>query len=194
MPELIPLFSSPIFIENIKKIDLDFSEVTWANNYNNSISQDQNILSNAKFRNLLDEITPCVFEYFHGVMGVNTETEIYITESWLNKTEKGEKHHRHWHPNSVVSGIVYLAGNENSGFTTFIKGQYESLEFEVQHSNLYNSKSWSIEPINNRILIFPSKLEHMVDEYQGDIPRITLSFNTFIRGYVNSLPLTRLQI
>jgi uncharacterized protein (TIGR02466 family) len=141
----------------------------------------------------MPSISRSINEYFYGVMGIKEQTEIFITESWLNKTEKGQTHHRHWHPNSVISGIVYLQGDETSGFTRFITNRYDQLEFEIENTNIYNSKSWSIDPLKNRILLFPSNVEHLVEEYQSDLPRITLSFNTFVRGNINSLPLTRLS-
>lgn len=193
MPELIPLFSKPIYISSIDIDPLDLSEIDWAKNFNNSISKNQNILSHDKFSAVLSCLSTNINDYFYGVLGVAQQTEIFITESWLNKTEKGQSHHRHWHPNSIISGIIYLQGDEKSGHTKFITGQYDLLEFEITQPNLYNSKSWSIEPIRNRVIIFPSNLEHLVEEYTGEIPRITLSFNTFVNGTINSLPLTRLS-
>ena len=44
------------------------------------------------------------------------------------------------------------------------------------------------------MILFPSNVEHMVQEYLGDTPRITLSFNSFVRGNVNTDPLTRLSL
>jgi uncharacterized protein (TIGR02466 family) len=127
-------------------------------------------------------------------MQTSQQTEIYITESWLNKTEKGQSHHRHWHPNSVISGVVYLAGDPESGHLRFITSQYNTLEFEIAETNIYNAKSWASPGIPGSIILFPSNLEHLVDEYQGDIPRISMSFNTFVKGKINNLPLTRLSV
>ena len=33
--------------------------------------------------------------------------KLVITQSWLNKNKKGESHHEHVHPNSMVSGVWY---------------------------------------------------------------------------------------
>lgn len=192
MAELIPLFSNPVFVSEIDNLSLDFSKIKWAKNYNNFISESQNVLEDREFSKLLPSISAAITEFFYGVMSVSQNTEIFITESWLNKTENGQSHHRHWHPNSVISGIVYLEGDETSGHTRFITSRYDQLEFEIENPNIYNSKSWSIQPIKNRILLFPSHIEHLVEEYQGVTSRITLSFNTFVRGTINSSPLTRL--
>lgn len=68
------------------------------------------------------------------------------------------------------------------------------IEYNILDSNLYNSRSWSVTPEKGSMLIFPSNVEHMVEEYLGDTPRVSLAFNTFIRGNVNSDPLTRLTL
>lgn len=192
--ELVPLFSKPVFKSKLTNIDVDLSTITWARNYQNWISQSQDVLNLEPFKKLSEEICAKVADYFYGVMGVTQQTEMYITESWVNKTEKGQSHHRHWHPNSIVSGVVTLAGDPTTGHLRFITSQYDMLEFELSSPNLYNSKSWSIPSEPGNIVLFPSNLEHLVEEYQGDTPRITLSFNTFVRGKINTLPLTRLAV
>lgn len=192
--ELFPLFSQPIFKSTISSTDVDLSTIKWARNYNNWISESQDVLNLEPFKNISSEICDKVAEYFYGILKISTETQLYITESWINKTEKGQSHHRHWHPNSILSGVVILSGNSETGRLKFITSQFDTLEFEVTESNLYNSKSWSIPSVSGNIIIFPSNVEHLVEEYQGDEPRISLSFNTFVKGKINDLPLTRLKI
>jgi uncharacterized protein (TIGR02466 family) len=191
---LWPLFSKPIFRTSVDLTGLDLSKVEWIENYNNWISKSQNILEQPGFETLSQSAFDGVCEYFYGIMRANEKAEIAITESWLNKTEKGQIHHRHYHPNSIFSAIVYLQSEGESGQTKFITSEYQTIEYDIDESNLYNSKSWSITPKAGDMLVFPSSVEHMVTEYLGNTPRITLSFNTFLRGQINSLPLTRLSI
>jgi uncharacterized protein (TIGR02466 family) len=191
---LWPLFSKPIFKTSLDVSSLDLSKVEWTENYNNCISKSQNILEQPEFEKISQASFDGVCEYFYGIMRANQKAEIAITESWLNKTEKGQIHHRHYHPNSIFSAIVYLDSEGESGQTKFITSEYQTIEYDIDESNLYNSKSWSITPKVGDMLIFPSSVEHMVTEYQGNTPRVTLSFNTFLRGQINSLPLTRLSI
>ena len=98
------------------------------------------------------------------------------------------------HPNSIISGIVYLASEGTSGGTKFITSQYDTIEYGIQNANIYNSRSWTVDPEVGTMILFPSNVEHMVQEYLGDTPRITLSFNSFVRGNVNTDPLTRLSL
>jgi uncharacterized protein (TIGR02466 family) len=192
--ELWPLFSKPIFRTPIDLSNLDLSKVKWARNYNNWISENQDVLDQPDFQNLREQVYGGLSEYFYGIMNASNNVEIYITESWFNKTEKGQSHHRHWHPNSLVSGIVYIASEGTSGSTRFITSQFDTIEYNISESNIYNSRSWGIVPEVNTMMLFPSNVEHLVEEYLGDSPRITLSFNTFVKGNINVDPLTRLSL
>jgi uncharacterized protein (TIGR02466 family) len=191
---LWPLFSKPVFKTFVDTATVDLSSVKWGRNYQNFISASQNILNEPGFETLAENVYSGLAEYFYGVMAAKDDVEIYITESWLNKTEKGQSHHRHWHPNSLISGVLYLDSEGDTGRIRFITSQYDTIEYSMADSNLYNSRSWSITPEPGSMLLFPSSVEHLVDEYQSDTPRISLSFNTFVRGNINSDPLTRLSI
>ena len=189
-----PLFSKPIFKRPVDISNVDLSSVKWARNYNNWISESQNVLAEPEFENLAESVYDGLCEYFYGVMQAKDNVEIYFTESWFNKTEKGQIHHRHWHPNSIISGIVYLAAEGTSGGTKFITSHYDTIEYGINSANIYNSRSWTVDPEVGTIVLFPSNVEHMVTEYLGETPRITLSFNSFVRGTVNTDPLTRLSL
>lgn len=194
MSSVFPLFSRPVFQTSIELPQVDLSSVKWGKNYFNQISEDQMVLNDPKFRPLAEKVYEGLCEYFYGVMRARNSIEIGFTESWFNKTEKGQLHHRHWHPNSIYSGIVYLAGEGVSGKTRFISSHYETVEYNIDEANIYNSKSWSVDPIVGTMLVFPSCVEHLVEEYEGNEPRITLSFNTFVKGNINTDPLTRLTL
>ena len=36
-----------------------------------------------------------------------------ITQSWINFTKKGEYHHPHAHPNSLISGVFYVEADKD---------------------------------------------------------------------------------
>ena len=193
--EIYPLFAKTIVRTQIDLEGTDLSKIEWSQNYQNEISNSQNVLDEPNFTKLRKECMKGINDYFHGVMKVSEDTEIYITESWFNKTNKGQTHHRHWHPNSTLSAIVFMSGEQGKGGnTSFITSQYDTLEFDITEANLWNSKSWSVEPSVGTMLIFPSSVEHLVQPYEGDEPRISLSFNTFVKGKLNQQTLTRLEV
>ena len=192
--QLWPLFSKPIFKTHLDVSKVDLSSIKWAKNYQNWISESQNVLDDPALTEFANQISDNLIEYFYGIMGASPNVKMYVTESWFNKTEKGQSHHRHWHPNSILSGVVYIDSEGDSGRIKFITSQYDTVEYNIVESNLYNSRSWSVAPEAGTMLIFPSNVEHLVEEYTGNKPRLSLSFNTFVGGDVNVDPLTRLKL
>ena len=110
--------------------------------------------------------------------------EFYITESWLNVTKPGEFHHVHYHPNSIISGVFYV-NTVPEDQINFIDPNYKikgRLEFGQKEYNLWNSAQWWVPVVNNQLTLFPSWLEHEVKRVLGVEDRISISFNTFVRG------------
>ncbi len=194
MADLIPLFCKPVYVNHVPQLNFDISNVEWIQNYTNFTSKSRNILPEIANVETIQLIYQTLSEYFYGLLGVNESTELYITESWLNKNTSGQHHHRHWHPNSIISAVICLSAVEDSGALTFITSAYETMEFEVAHANVYNSKSWSCNLKPNDIVLFPSSVEHLVEKNNSQTERITLSFNTFVKGKINTLPYTSLVI
>ena len=48
---------------------------------------------------------------------------------------------------------------------------------ESQESNIHNSMYWSIPPQRNKLLFFPSYLQHQIDKHSGENNRKSLAFN-----------------
>ena len=114
---------------------------------------------------------------------------LYITQSWVNYTKTGEYHNAHIHSNSLYSGVFYFQTEE----TDVIK--FETSESRVggplfnierKEYNLYNANGWILPVKTGKLLIFPSNLEHSVPITKSKNTRISLSFNTFIRGEIGT--------
>jgi uncharacterized protein (TIGR02466 family) len=191
---LLLLFAKPVLRSVVDIGDVDFKSLDWVINNENLTSKNRHVLKLPEFKNLKDQLYDCVCEYFYGLMQAKSDIEIYITESWVNKTEKGHSHHRHWHPNSLLSGVVYLDCDEQSGAIKFKTSQYDAIEYDVDQPNVYNSRCTGMLPRVGDVIIFPSGVEHEVEKHLGESPRYSLSFNTFIRGNISEKPLMSLGI
>lgn len=189
-----PLFSQPLYEGRIDIDSVNLDNIVWAENYSNFISTSTGVLEMPEFSILKEQVMFALQDYFYDVLSVKKQTEIYITESWLNKSLRDQMHHRHWHPNSVYSGIVIIQANKDTGLLNFVTGQYQTLEYQIETPNLFNAKTMSFCPEPGTILIFPSNLEHLVTPNESDLSRISLSFNTFFRGIVNDNPISYLQL
>jgi len=185
---LYPLFSSPVlkvkekfkmsielkkYIENLPMLDNDY----------NLISENKNILTtDEKFIELRNYISKWLNYYVFDVLRIKNVT-FYITQSWFNITRKLEKHHPHHHPNSIVSGVFHL-DDDMSNISFFDKGKMFDLEFNYKDWNLYNGKSYSFPTESNTLILFPSNTHHRVDINENEKDRISLSFNTYVKGKV----------
>ena len=123
--------------------------------------------------------------YVEQVINPKEELDFYITQSWLNITKPGESHHQHFHSNSIISGVFYIATEEDDNITFDDPNHKvrEIIKFEFEEFNLWNSATWFFSSNNNELLLFPSWLGHQVDENKkATTDRISISFNIFVKG------------
>jgi uncharacterized protein (TIGR02466 family) len=194
------IFPTPIYISKIDreltKKELSFIDKTKLdthNNEGNTTSNDNYILNNKSFKDLKDELDLRVKDYFDKVISPSNNIIPYITQSWLNYTETNQYHHKHSHPNSLVSGVFYINCHKEHDKIKFFNDNYKTIKLEVKDWNIWNSESWWFSVKTGDVILFPSSLTHMVETKQGDNTRISLAFNVFIKGTVgNNKNLTEL--
>ena len=153
-------------------------------NTGNTTSVNHKILTNNKVVNIKKFIQSSIDQYLTQVYAPKYPVSLEITQSWLNYTKPGQYHHKHAHPNSFVSGVFYVQANQSSDRIYFYDDLYAQVQIPTENYNTYNSKSWWFEVGTYDLVLFPSSLTHMVETVKGDDERISLSFNTFLKGYV----------
>ena len=185
---IIPLFSIPLLmyeveIEEKERLFLlnqypDNVKV----NMGNLMSKDHNILKRPEVKELNKTLISLVNEAFTLIHTPGLGCGLYITQSWLNFTVKEQYHHRHSHTNSFYSAVLYLKATEEDNITFYHPTYPNTYEIYPKQYGPYNCSSWDIPVKNNLLLIFPSTLSHSVTPLKHDNLRVSLSFNTFIRG------------
>lgn len=153
------------------------------NNMGNTTSDERYVLRHDTMANLCDFVENSVAEYLKSIYAPKYEVSMRLTQSWLNYTKPGQFHHKHAHPNSFISGVLYMKAARQRDKIYFYKDGYKQISLPTDNYNLYNSESWWFEVGTGDLLLFPSSLTHMVETVQED-ERISLSFNTFPVGYV----------
>lgn len=154
------------------------------NNEGNTTSDDSYVFNNIELKGLSDFCETSIAEYLKQIYAPTKDVKLRITQSWLNYTKPGQWHHKHAHPNSFVSGVLYIKANRETDKIYFYKDGYKQISLPTENWNLYNSESWWFESVAKELILFPSSLTHMVQPVQGEDTRISLSFNTFPIGYV----------
>jgi len=196
------IFPTPIYISKIDRkltpLELKFVDKNKKDFYKNdgNITSNNNYILNEKpFANIKKELDKKIQDYFNKVISPANKITPYITQSWLNYTETNQYHHKHAHPNSLVSGVFYINCHEEHDKIKFFNDNYKTIKLEVKDWNLYNSETWWFSVKTGDVILFPSSLTHMVETKQGDNTRISLAFNVFIKGTVgNNKNLTELII
>jgi uncharacterized protein (TIGR02466 family) len=194
------IFPTPIYMSKLDreltKKELTFVEKSKLNFYRNEgniTSNDNYILNQKVFSSLKEDLYLRVQDYFNKVLSTTDAVTPFITQSWLNYTETNQFHHKHAHPNSIVSGVFYINCHEEFDKIKFFNDGYKTIKPEVKDWNLYNSETWWFTVKTGDIILFPSSLTHMVETKEGDNTRISLAFNVFIKGTIgNNKNLTEL--
>jgi len=190
--KLHPLFPIPVY--NIKRgLELDSTEkkeiedIVKGGMYKNdrNSSTENTYIFKTKLKELKQFCEKHIKIYVEQVINPKEELDLYITQSWLNVTKPGERHHEHSHQNSIISGVFYISTEEDD-YITFTDPNIklkEAIKFEQKEFNLWNSTSRFFQSMTNELFLFPSWLDHQVPpNKKATTDRISISFNTFVRG------------
>lgn len=151
-------------------------------NVGNYSSIDKNIFNRPELSQIYNFCRQTLKEYFFQTIKPKNDVTIEITQSWANYSEKGNYHHAHNHANSYISGVFYIRAKPDSDKIVFIKESTPAIFINPMDFTSYNSNSWWMEAETGVLYLFPSTLKHEVEPNQNDETRISVSFNSFIKG------------
>ena len=174
-------------LEDVKSI-VDDEEEGMHVNQRNSISNNTYIF-NTKLKKIKEFCEKHIKIYVKEVINPKEELNFYITQSWLNLTEPGESHHRHWHSNSLISGIFYITTTENDKVQFYDPNATfrHQTSFEVANYNIFNSQTYVYDVNSVDLFLFPSWLEHSVEKNEkATRNRISISFNVCVKGIMGT--------
>jgi uncharacterized protein (TIGR02466 family) len=194
MRKIENLFPTPIMFDTLSR-NLTDDEISYFNsleimdNNLNRRSENSYILDSLELLNLKKFIEDAVNFYFLEMHRPPAGTEIYITQSWLNISDIGEQHHIHNHPNSFISGTFYISADKEIDSIYFSKIDFSPIRIIPTSYNFYNSPAWFYPVGSGDLILFPSILHHYVGVVKESLKRkerLSLSFNTFLKGAVGS--------
>ena len=110
---------------------------------------------------------------------ISDEFTCKLSNIWANINDKDCGNRVHVHPNSSISGTIYLQTDENSGKIVFLNEDSPMKHYNFHagdNSNLFY-KNVSYQPKNGMIIFFPSWIPHYVETSRSEMPRISMSFN-----------------
>lgn len=187
--EITPLFGVPVYqaqtghINFLEEINF-LSSIEIMQAKTNNVSKNVQILDHQELSKCKKICEEHLLTYIKNTL--DCKQEFYITNSWIAISKPGEKHHVHFHPNSIISGVLYLQAEKNCGdivlhHKSSIRNNFD-FSYDLNSYNIFNSSTWRYTVSTGQILIFPSWVNHSVEENKSDSDRIILGFNTFVKG------------
>ena len=183
-----PLFPYPLAVSDLDtSLDVDFvKKLELTTNIKNLQSTDKDVLTHPELSVVKTFIESELDKYCTQVL-CTTTAKLYVTQSWVNVTHPGQAHHQHIHPNSFISGVIYFQVADTNDMIRFSNPRtIYSLTIDPEQFNLFNSMTWSMPVQKNRLFLFPSLVPHEVPAVHGNTTRISLAFNTYVKGDIGN--------
>jgi uncharacterized protein (TIGR02466 family) len=182
------LFPIPLYINHIDESLINQQKHYLLNlpkilNMGNLRSESGYIFEYPLFTELKKTINEHIKEYVN-ILYPNSNLDVYITQSWANYTEPNQYHHKHSHPNSFISGVFYVNAIKNEDMIKFYKDLPPTYQIKHNQPNNYNSGDVAILIETGDLVLFPSNFTHNVPTTISKETRISIAFNTFIRGNI----------
>ena len=159
----------------------------------NSFSSNNNILDELELKNIKKFILENLNFYLRKVISpISKDNELYLTESWITKTNNSEHHHTHSHANSVISGVLYLKTINKDSITLYSPHRPRIDISRDNKTKDYNNLEVLVR--KGDLILFPSTLMHSVKTNVTDDERVSLAFNSFIKGTISTMLLNQLTL
>ena len=162
-------------IDSSKKVG---RKTNWQSNHN------PNLHEHPKYKPLGKKVLELSKEYIEDLKFEFDDH--YITGMWSNILKPGEFHSPHTHSNNLISGVFYLQTNDDSPAITFLDPRPQSsvLQPQAKEYNIFNSTMFFYPAKVNRMILFPSWLEHYVPQNDTKFSRVSIAFNVMLKGQV----------
>ncbi len=138
-------------------------------------------------KNFIKKISPSIEKVMTDMNWEKENQTIKISSMWAIINTGGSTNSRHQHSNSTISAAYYVRAPENCGDIVF----YDPRPAPVfcypaaAGSNLLNAQVNSITPKEGALILFPSYVDHSVNENLSNDERIVISFNVTIQSRSN---------
>ena len=175
------------------ELENKLSSVVYKDNIEHKVSLEMQLLDDPVFDDSKKFIvTECELFLRHGMGLVDKFTNLKMTNSWANITNKDESHHEHKHPFSIVSGVLYLDNNP-SNLNLHLEASMPQIPYFIEKNKSYASLRSllkdqqvnldDIENMKHHMVIFLSNTNHFVSKDDTmTTTRRSVAFNTFWDG------------
>ena len=145
-------------------------------------SKDFNMQENEP-KNFIKFILPAIEQVITDMNWEKQKQSVNINNMWAIINTGGAANLRHQHGNSTISGAYYVRAPKNSGDIVFYDPRPAAVYTypKAINPNLLNAQVNGISPKEGALVLFPSYLDHSVNENLSKEERIVISFNITIQ-------------
>ena len=145
-------------------------------------SKDFNMQENEP-KNFIKFILPAIEQVITDMNWEKHKQSVNINNMWAIINTGGSANLRHQHGNSTISGAYYVRAPKNSGDIVFYDPRPAPVYTypKAVNPNLLNAQVNGISPKEGALVLFPSYLDHSVNENLSNEERIVISFNITIQ-------------
>ncbi|MDC3187088.1 TIGR02466 family protein [Pelagibacteraceae bacterium] len=195
------LFSTPVWtiqLDNYKNINEDmYKYIKFLNEKDNIGISKSNIkgwhskdfdLNDKDPQNFIKFILPAIEQVMDDMSWEKQKQTAKINNMWAIINTGGSANLRHQHGNSTISGAYYVRAPENSGDIVFYDPRPAPVYSypNIDKPNILNAQVNGVNPKEGALVLFPSYLDHSVNENLSNDERIVISFNIRI-AFKNNL-------
>lgn len=144
-----------------------------------------NLQKDPFFKSLVDKIKISVKHIAEHWYKAKKGYKVDVVSLWVNSNENGQFHAPHNHTNTFMSGVLMLDGKTDTNDypnLKFLRPYANPIMPQVEKFNELNSNVLQFNTEKDCVAFFPSYLYHYVDTNKNKTPRISIAFDTILRG------------
>ena len=141
-------------------------------------------MQQTKPKNFIKSISPYIEKVMTDMNWEKEKQSVKISNMWAIINTGGSTNSRHHHGNSTISGAYYVRAPNNCGDIVFYDPRPAPIFYYPKSisSNSLNAQVRSITPKEGALILFPSYVDHSVNENLSNDERIVISFNITINS------------
>jgi hypothetical protein len=140
------------------------------------------------FMDLFDDIKKVADIYAREVLGLDLTDPNFVMDlktAWAIKMKPGDFAGSHYHAQSIFTGLLYLSVDKNGSSKLNLHRPEQpppTIELLINNWNLFNCKAYDVIPETNKLIFFPSNINHSADINESNETLYCLVFDFFPRG------------
>jgi uncharacterized protein (TIGR02466 family) len=163
----------------IEKVESSMKGIQSTDNWNcNIITSAYTEIDILKDPDFYDLIQTCKNKVYQFSLNYDVVPKVLTCkEAWINLSKPHGFQEYHMHPCSHFSLVYYVKTPKKCGNLIFKNPNGSMFPLEVTRPTHNNCSTYSYEPKESMVVIFPSNIEHMVRENNSEEDRISIAMN-----------------